>query len=341
MQLRSPMPYIYDFEIDGMYKPSGTFKNPADIFIDKQFNVWIADTGNNRMLKFDEQGDFLRRVRHRRGRGPAERPEGIYISRAGEIWVADRGERADRAVRPGRQLRQGPGQAPLPAAGGGPGLPAQQAGDRPPGLHLRAQRGGRLPGHLPPGLRGRVPRLLRRQPPQVRRRAALHPHLHHRGPDEADLQGAAHPPRQRLRRPAGLHLHRLPLAQRDQIKKLNSIGNNVYTTARRHSASASGGGPSSTRSSWTSPWTSRGSSPPWTSTAGGSTSTTSRPTCWPSSAGGAPSGDASSCPRASPWAGGQDLRPGRQPQQRAGLPPHGVRRAAARRLQALLRRQVR
>src|SRR5262245_63507835 len=59
-QLRSPLPYIYDFEIDGMYKPSGTFKNPADIFIDKQFNIWIADTGNNRVLKFDEDGNFIR-----------------------------------------------------------------------------------------------------------------------------------------------------------------------------------------------------------------------------------------------------------------------------------------
>ena len=90
-QLRSPLPYIYDFEIDGMYKPSGTFKNPADIFIDKQFNIWIADTGNNRILKFDEDGTFLREYGTDENVGKLNAPEGIYISDRDEIWVADRG----------------------------------------------------------------------------------------------------------------------------------------------------------------------------------------------------------------------------------------------------------
>ena len=75
MQLRSPMPYIYDFEIDGMYKPSGTFKNPADIFIDKQFNIWIADTGNNRILKFDEGGTFIREYGTEENDGKLNAPE--------------------------------------------------------------------------------------------------------------------------------------------------------------------------------------------------------------------------------------------------------------------------
>jgi len=79
-QLRSPLPYLYDFEIDGMYKPSGTFKNPADIFIDKQFNIWIADTGNNRVLKFDEAGTFLREYGTDENDGKLNAPEGIYIS---------------------------------------------------------------------------------------------------------------------------------------------------------------------------------------------------------------------------------------------------------------------
>jgi len=91
MQLRSPMPYIYDFEIDGMYKPSGTFKNPADIFIDKAFNIWIADTGNNRLVKFDENGNFIREYGTEENEGKLNAPEGIYISERDEIWVADRG----------------------------------------------------------------------------------------------------------------------------------------------------------------------------------------------------------------------------------------------------------
>src|SRR3712207_4236986 len=56
--LGAPLPYLFDFEIDGLYKESGTFKNPADIFIDAEYNVWIADTGNNRVVKFDEKGAY-------------------------------------------------------------------------------------------------------------------------------------------------------------------------------------------------------------------------------------------------------------------------------------------
>ncbi|HEX2036352.1 MAG TPA: NHL repeat-containing protein [Chloroflexota bacterium] len=91
LQLTSPLAYLYDFEIDGMYKPSGTFKNPADIFVDRQFNVWVADTGNNRILKFDEQGNFLAQYGTTEGEGQLNAPEGIFVTDRGEIWVADRG----------------------------------------------------------------------------------------------------------------------------------------------------------------------------------------------------------------------------------------------------------
>ena len=89
--LASPMPYLYDFEIDGLYKESGTFKNPADIFIDKEYNVWIADTGNNRVVKFDENGKFLAEYGTREDEGKLNAPEGVFISDQGDIWVADRG----------------------------------------------------------------------------------------------------------------------------------------------------------------------------------------------------------------------------------------------------------
>jgi sugar lactone lactonase YvrE len=92
--LLSPLPYIYDFEVDGMYKPSGTFKNPADIFIDKDGNVWIADTGNNRIVEFDQNGTFLRDLGTSDDQGDQAKlnaPEGVFIADKGDIWVADRG----------------------------------------------------------------------------------------------------------------------------------------------------------------------------------------------------------------------------------------------------------
>jgi DNA-binding beta-propeller fold protein YncE len=89
--LGSPVPYLYDFEIDGLYKESGTFKNPADIFIDTIGNVWIADTGNNRVVKFDEKGTFLTAIGVEEGPGKLNAPEGVFISDRSDIWVADRG----------------------------------------------------------------------------------------------------------------------------------------------------------------------------------------------------------------------------------------------------------
>jgi DNA-binding beta-propeller fold protein YncE len=89
--LGAPLPYLFDFEIDGLYKESGTFKNPADIFIDHEYNVWIADTGNNRVVKFDEKGAYQRDFGVEEGPGKLNAPEGIFISQRGEVWVADRG----------------------------------------------------------------------------------------------------------------------------------------------------------------------------------------------------------------------------------------------------------
>jgi DNA-binding beta-propeller fold protein YncE len=89
--LGAPLPYLYEFEIDGLYKESGTFKNPADIFVDSQWNVWIADTGNNRVIKFDEKGKFLKEYGTEEGDGKLNAPEGLFISDKGDIWVADRG----------------------------------------------------------------------------------------------------------------------------------------------------------------------------------------------------------------------------------------------------------
>lgn len=89
--LASPLPYIYDFEIDGMYQKSGTLKNPADIFIDTQGFVWIADTGNNRVLKFTGDGTFVSQLGSPDGPAKLNAPEGIYVTPLGDIWVADRG----------------------------------------------------------------------------------------------------------------------------------------------------------------------------------------------------------------------------------------------------------
>ncbi len=233
MQLRSPMPYIYDFEIDGMYKPSTTFKNPADIFIDKEFNVWIADTGNNRLLKFDEQGNFLQEFGTAEDDGKLNAPEGIYISERGEIWVADRGNgrivqfaqdgsfvkalgkprsrllEEDQVYQPNKLVIDRRGYIYVLNGGGDYR-----------GIFLLDSEGEFRGFFGANRLKFDVARLFIRtftteaQKKQISKVLPTH---------HANVYVD----------PRGFIYTVSPLSQKDQIKKLNSIGNNVYTTAEK------------------------------------------------------------------------------------------------------------
>ena len=63
---------------------------PRSIAIDAEGNVWVTDTGNKRVLKFDSDGNFLAEYGGP-GNGPSqfEEPVGIAIAPSGEILVAD------------------------------------------------------------------------------------------------------------------------------------------------------------------------------------------------------------------------------------------------------------
>jgi predicted membrane-bound mannosyltransferase/DNA-binding beta-propeller fold protein YncE len=63
---------------------------PRSIAIDADGNVWVTDTGNKRVLKFDSDGNFLAQYGVA-GSGPGQfdEPVGIAIAPSGEILVAD------------------------------------------------------------------------------------------------------------------------------------------------------------------------------------------------------------------------------------------------------------
>jgi DNA-binding beta-propeller fold protein YncE len=68
----------------------GELWQPADIFVDAQGNLWVADGRNNRIQKFDAQGNFLAAF----GRGGADEgafnePWGVAVDAQGFIYVAD------------------------------------------------------------------------------------------------------------------------------------------------------------------------------------------------------------------------------------------------------------
>jgi len=70
------------------------FYDPSDVAMDLEGNVYIADAGNNRIQKFDSEGNYIRTY-GREGQGPGEfkMPADIEIDKEGNIYVADAGNR--------------------------------------------------------------------------------------------------------------------------------------------------------------------------------------------------------------------------------------------------------
>lgn len=77
---------------------AGQFRNPSGIAIDPEGNVYIADTGNNRVQKFDRYGRFLRQVGgFGWGREQFDRPLDVCASTGLDVFVADyNNERIER-----------------------------------------------------------------------------------------------------------------------------------------------------------------------------------------------------------------------------------------------------
>jgi DNA-binding beta-propeller fold protein YncE len=68
----------------------GTFSLPSSVAVDKDGNVYVTDTLNNRVEIFDADGKFISMF-GKNGDGPADftRPKGIAVDCDGNIWVVD------------------------------------------------------------------------------------------------------------------------------------------------------------------------------------------------------------------------------------------------------------
>ncbi len=68
----------------------GDFAKPTGVAVDKEGNLYVADTLNNRIEIFDADGQFIRSW-GKNGDGPGyfARPKGVAIDSDGHVWVAD------------------------------------------------------------------------------------------------------------------------------------------------------------------------------------------------------------------------------------------------------------
>ena len=68
----------------------GDFGGPQGIALDKDGNVYVTDTMNNRVEIFDPEGQFINEFgKHCDAPGCFARPKGIAVDSDGHIWVAD------------------------------------------------------------------------------------------------------------------------------------------------------------------------------------------------------------------------------------------------------------
>ena len=68
---------------------SESLLNPEDIFVDSKDNIYIADTGNKRILKYDLKTDQITVI----GLGELKEPKGVHVDDFGAVYVADYGNK--------------------------------------------------------------------------------------------------------------------------------------------------------------------------------------------------------------------------------------------------------
>jgi sugar lactone lactonase YvrE len=65
--------------------------SPGDLFIADSGRVYIADTGNDRIIELSEDGGYLRSIGDAEGPGKLNKPEGVFVDPQGTIYAANTG----------------------------------------------------------------------------------------------------------------------------------------------------------------------------------------------------------------------------------------------------------
>ena len=88
LRAQSPPPYLFQWGSEGI--SNGEFDEPIGIAVDSSNNVYVVDSYNDRIEKFDGNGNYLTQWgSYGSGNSQFEYPEGIAVDSSGNVYVAD------------------------------------------------------------------------------------------------------------------------------------------------------------------------------------------------------------------------------------------------------------
>jgi len=82
----------FNFSFPEEGSKSWPLSEPFDLDTDLKGNIWISDTGNDRIVEFDEKGEYVREFgKEGSGKGEFKSPKGVAIDSSDNVWVVDSG----------------------------------------------------------------------------------------------------------------------------------------------------------------------------------------------------------------------------------------------------------
>lgn len=107
-----PQTHISTKLIRDLGDKGGLLSEPSDVFVDSNDNIYIADSGNNRIVVLNKDGEYLNSFDCD---GKLSSPSGVFVSENGDIYVADtlnerilhlskQGESIEEFVKPDSEL---------------------------------------------------------------------------------------------------------------------------------------------------------------------------------------------------------------------------------------------
>ncbi|MCU6711598.1 YIP1 family protein [Paenibacillus sp. J5C_2022] len=82
--------YLPDRAID-LQELEIPLQGPSDLFAAENGDMYIADTGNNRIVQLNSEGGFIRSIGDADGPGKLDGPEGVFVDSEGAVYAANTG----------------------------------------------------------------------------------------------------------------------------------------------------------------------------------------------------------------------------------------------------------